>query len=276
MADTVLTSEQAHKPTYLAKRRVEGKRLVYYMTAANSKFWDQHWQNHLSHQVYSWAEQGGLGWFEKPFTRWLPDQGRILEAGCGPGQYVLALRVRGYDAEGVEWGSETVQAVRALYPDLPIRAGDVTRLEVPDGYYSGYISLGVIEHCRLGPEPFLQEAYRVLEPGGVAFISVPYFHPLRRLKARLGLYRGRPDGLEFYQYAFTDVEFKTLLQSANLEVIEQMPYDGFKGVKDEITLIRQMIKWRVMGRRLRRRLQSWKWAGKHIGHMILFVCRKAP
>jgi len=168
-----------------------------------------------------------------------------------------------------------VQAVRALYPDLPIHVGDATWLEVLDGYYSGYISLGVVEHRREGPEPFLQEAYRVLEPGGVAFISVPYFHPLRRLKAYLRMYRGRPEGLEFYQYAFTETEFATLLQAASFEIIDRMLYGGFKGVKDEIPLLCQMFEWRGIGWRLQRWLRSWEWAERNLGHMILFVCRKA-
>ena len=63
-----------------------------------------------------------------------------------------------------------MKMVRELYPDLPIRAGDVTCIEVPEKYYSGYISLGVMEHCRQGPETFLKEAYRVLENDGVAII----------------------------------------------------------------------------------------------------------
>jgi len=263
------------KPTYLAERVVENGRLAYYLAPADAEFWDNHWKAYLSPKTYTWAEQGALGEFEQPFTRYLPRQGRILEAGCGLGQYVLALRERGYEAEGVEWASETVEAVRTLYPDLPIRVGDVTRLEVPDGTYSGYISLGVVEHSREGPEAFLQEAWRVLEPGGVALISVPYFHPMRRLKARLGLYRGQSDGLEFYQYAFTETEFTALLQAAGFEIIDQMLYDGFKGVKDEIPLLRQMFKWRGIGWRLQRWLRSWEWAERNLGHMILFVCRKA-
>ena len=263
------------KPTYLAERVVENGRLAYYLAPADAEFWDNHWKDQLSPDAHHWAEHGALGWFEEPFTRYLPQQGRILEAGCGLGQYVLALRVRGYDAEGVEWGTGTVKAVRALYPDLPIRVGDVTRLEVPDAYYSGYISTGVVEHRQEGPEPFLQEAYRVLKSDGVAFISVPYFHLLRRLKARLGLYRGRTDGLEFYQYAFTETEFITLLQAASFKVIDQMLYDGYKGVKDEMPLLRRMFRWRGIGWRLQRWLRSWEWAERNLGHMILFVCRKA-
>ena len=263
------------KPTHEAQRFVEKQRLAYYLSAADAVFWEQHWQRHFSPEICRWAEQGRLGWFEDPFTRYLPRQGRILEAGCGLGQYVVVLRVRGYDAEGVEWAPETVKAVRALYPDLPIRVGDVTRLDVPDRSYTGYISLGVVEHRQEGPEPFLQEAYRVLAPDGVALISVPYFHPLRRLKAQLGLYRGQPDGLDFYQYAFTETEFGSLLQNTGFKIIDQMLYDGFKGLKDEIPLLRWMFKWRGIGWRLQRWLRSWEWPERNLGHMILFVCRKA-
>jgi SAM-dependent methyltransferase len=262
------------RPTHLAERRVEGQRLAYYLDVADIDFWEQHWKTYLSPALYQAAERGHLGWFEEPFIRYLPRPGRILEAGCGLGQHVLALRARSYDVEGVEWSSETVKAVRALYPDLPIRVGDVTRLDVPDGHYDGYISLGVVEHRQDGPEPFLQEACRVLRAGGVALISVPYFHYLRRLKARLGLYRGRSDDLGFYQYVFTGAELASLLQNAGFEVIDRLLYDGLKGIKDEIPLLRWVLRWPAIGWRLQHRLQYWGCAERNLGHMILFVCRK--
>ena len=175
----------------------------------------------------------------------------------------------------MEWGVQTVKAVRALYPDLPIRAGDVSRLDVPDGTYSGYISLGVVEHWLKGPEPFLHEAYRVLAQDGVALISVPYFHSLRQLKARLRLYRGQPNGLDFYQYAFTETEFGSLLQNAGFKIIAKAPYDGFKGVKDEVPLVRRMFRWRGIGWRLQRWLKRSSWIAVHFGHMLLVVCEKS-
>ena len=263
------------QPTYLAERIVENGRLAYYLEAADADFWNNHWKTYFSVESYAGAEAGALGSFEEIFTTHLPRTGHILEAGCGLGHYVVALHARGYQVEGVEWSEETVAAVKNLYPDLAIRVGDVTRLDAPDGYHAGYISLGVVEHRHDGPEPYLREAWRVLKPGGVALISVPYFHPLRRLKARLGIYQGRPEGLEFYQYAFTETDFAALLQTAAFEIIDQMLYAGFKGVKDEIPLLRQMFKWRGIGWRLQRWLQSWEWAERNLGHMILFVCRKA-
>ena len=255
-------------------RCVKGRRLVYYRSQVHDDFWDRHWENHLSTEMFKGAERGYLGWFEEPFTRYLPKDALILEAGCGPGKYLLALRKRGYHAEGVELGAETVKSVKMLYPDLPIRVADAMRLNVPNDYYGAYVSLGVLEHCRQGPGLLLKESNRVLKPGGVAFFSVPYFHALRRFKAYLGFYRDQTDGLDFYQYAFTKQEFSSFLHHAGFTIIDEMLYDGFKGVKDEMPLLLPILRWKYIGWRFEKWLRSSEYVKGNLGHMILFICRK--
>lgn len=247
-------------------KRVEGGRLVYYHSAADSGFWDAHWRHYLSERIYRKAERGHLEYLN-PVIHYVPRSGRILEAGCGMGQYVLALKARGFDVEGVDFGEETIAAVKQMRPDLPVRVGDVTRLDVPDGSYRGYISLGVVEHRREGPEPFLREAYRVLEPGGMALVSVPYFHPIRRLKARMGLYADRARDVEFYQYAFRDEEFASLLIAAGFEIVYRTTYGSAKGIRDEIPWTRSLLKLRGVHRLVERPLKPY-------AHMLLMVCRK--
>jgi len=154
-------------------RNIVGSRLVYYRADADSLYWDDYWQKRLNHHWYARYDRGNLLYFEDVFLKYLPLTGRILEAGCGLGQMVMALRYRGYDCEGVEWADRTVEAVRQIYPELPIRSGDVTHLNVPDACYDAIISLGVVEHRYEGPEPYLQEAQRILNPDGVLLISVP-------------------------------------------------------------------------------------------------------
>jgi SAM-dependent methyltransferase len=219
-----------------------------------------------------------LGHLEKPFTRYLPKQGRILEAGCGTGKYVLALRARGYDVEGIEWSAETVQSVHTILPDLPIQVGDVTSLEVPDGTYSGYISLGVVEHRQAGPEPFLREAHRVLNQDGVMLVSVPHFHPLRRAKARLGLYQGDPRELSFYQYAFTASEFIDIVGHCGFEIMETFSYNAHKGIKDEIPFLRERVQKRdLIGKLLWKILTVVTYPSiveSNLGHMLMIAARR--
>ena len=88
---------------------------------------------------------------------------------------MIALRARGFKhIEGIDWGERTIGIVKKVYPDLPVKVGDATRVDVPDDHFNAYLSLGVVEHRQEGPEPYLAEAFRVLKPGGYAFISVPF------------------------------------------------------------------------------------------------------
>lgn len=260
-------------------RHVEKGRLVYFKRAADTHFWERHWQEHFSPRIYKSAEQGRLpDYLEEPLLRWLPRRGRILEAGCGLAQLVLALRACGYDAEGVEWSTATVELVRRNRADLPVRSGDVDCLDVPDGHYAAYVSLGVVEHKEEGPEPPLREAFRVLEPEGVALVSVPFFNTLRRLKASVGLYRGSAAGLAFYQYAFTEEDFKQILGDCGFEILDCTSYDPRKGLKDEIPLLRHLLRWRFVGWSLHLLLEysfkRFKRVSHHLGHMLLVVVRK--
>ena len=244
-------------------------RLAYYRAAADDAYWDQHWQAVVSEAHYVDAEAGLLGRFESMFIRWLPRDGRILEAGCGTGFYLAGLRKRGYDVVGVEWGQATVDAVRQIKPSLPIQVGDVTQLDEPDGAFAGYISLGVMEHRQAGPEPFLQEAFRLLRPGGVALISVPSMHPLRRIKAKLGGYSAEPNGREFYQYAYPRGVFTRFAELAGFRVVDAIAYDGYKGIKDELPGSEKVLRLFKKSRWTKRRLERCRF-----GHMMMFVCEK--
>ena len=254
-------------------RNVENGRLAYYRKrAATSSYWSEHWsRTQLTTGEFSWAVLGELLHLE-PYSNYLPQTGRILDAGCGLGRYVLALRVLGFEAEGVDYAADTINAVKRIYPDLPVRQGDVTRLDVPDDFYSAYISLGVVEHRVAGPEPFLQEARRVLSRGGIAFISVPHFHSLRRLRTSRSAKKDPPQQLSFYQYAFTPEEFSRILQTFDFEIIDRGAYGLDSGLKSEIPRLSWLLKRDHIGWRLARLINKWEWLERRWGHMLIFVC----
>ncbi len=248
-------------------------RLVYFQTSPDADFWDRHWAG-MTQEVYHDAREGRTGFFDSIYAKWLPKDGKILEAGCGMSQQVMALRALGYDCEGVEWGEKTVERVHELCPELPVHQGDVTALNVPDGYYRGYISLGVMEHRKQGPEPFIREARRVVCDDGVFLISVPHFHILRRMKAWGGMFRGDEENLEFYQNAYTVKEFQNILDREGLRVLDTFGYDAQKGLKDEIPGFLRLYDIPWFGKRFRKALRIWPILGNKFGHMIMFVCQK--
>ena len=259
-------------------RRVEGGRLAYYGRAADSAFWSRRWADSFSPELYRRARSGDLGQLEEVMKRWLPNDGPILEAGCGLGQLVLALNARGYKTEGVELAEEAVSLALSACPGLAVSVGDVCSLSVPDSHYAGYISLGVLEHSREGGETILREAFRVLRPGGVALVSVPWFNALRRAKAVLGCYRGAAPELEFYQYAFADAEFMNIIRKAGFRIADVTGYDPIKGLRDEVGLIRYLFRMGSLGSRaeslIRCFLGRFPPLGNYVAHMLLVVARK--
>ena len=104
-------------------------------------------------------------------------------------------------------------------------------------------------------------------------MSVPHFHALRRLKARLGLYRRRLTGYEFYQYAFTRTELARLLEQAGFRVQEYLAYDGYKGIKDEIPLAKPLLSHLQRVPRLGWRFARWL-AHAQLGHMLMIAAVK--
>lgn len=249
-------------------------RLVFYESSADSELWDNYWANRISTEYYKAYEAGNLD--EYPFFDfYLSKTDRILEAGCGTARYIVALRARGFlNVEGIDFGQKTIDSIKAIYPDLPVKFGDAMRVDAEDNTFDGYISLGVVEHREEGPEPFLTEACRILKPGGYAFISVPYINILRNLKQKMGFYpRENKSGKDFYQYAYSKPEFSKKLKNAGFEIVKMHGIAGSYGFRDEFLGFFRMLdrlpgSW-IINRFLKNfdRIDS-------LGHMILFICRK--
>jgi SAM-dependent methyltransferase len=198
--------------------------LAYHAAAARLEFWTEHWGGHSVEELLATARRSAL---TALITQALPAQGMILEAGCGLGQYVLLLRERGWRVAGVDWSREALAACRRVAA-APLAAMELRTLAVRDGSLAGYISLGVVEHDADGPDAILAEARRVLAPGGVLVVSVPYVNGVRRLAAPWIRRRNRvlaQRGGEFYQYAFSRAELLATLARLGFVVRSVHPYD---------------------------------------------------
>ena len=198
--------------------------LAYYSVAADREFWSEHWGGHSVSELLALARRSPL---TDLITAALPRGARVLEGGCGLGQYVLLLRERGWPAVGVDWSVEALAACRQAAP-APLAAMELTRLALRDGAVGAYVSLGVVEHDPAGPDAILAEARRVLVAGGTLVISVPYVNGVRRLGAPWIRRRARAlaaAGGAFYQYAFSRGELLAALARHGFTPLAAHPYD---------------------------------------------------
>jgi O-antigen chain-terminating methyltransferase len=102
-----------------------------------------------------------------------PDRA-ILDLGCGRGELLEVLHAERLSASGVDMNRAAVEQCRER--GLPVELGDAfeTLSRVPDGSLGAVTALHVVEHL---PFPLvvklLDEALRVLRPGGIAILETP-------------------------------------------------------------------------------------------------------
>jgi SAM-dependent methyltransferase len=199
--------------------------LAYYAVEARRDFWDEHWGGTTLADALRTAAASPL---TAALDAALPRDGRVLEAGCGLGQYVVWFRRRGRAVFGVDWSVAGLREGRTASPPPPLAAMDLAALGFRDATFGAYVSLGVVEHDPAGPDILLAEARRVLAPGGTLLISVPYVNGVRRL-GRWWIRRANTAvaarGGAFYQFAFGRREFAASLGRHGFRVRSAWPYD---------------------------------------------------
>jgi SAM-dependent methyltransferase len=213
-------------------------RLAYFRATADAAFWSEHWSQESLDHLLTVAETSPLTQF---LERRVRPGDRVLEGGCGLGQYVLYFARRGVRITGVDFSSEAVATHLQLHPESDVRVADLTDLPFEDGELDAYVSLGVIEHYHDGGAAILDEARRVLKSDGCLLLSVPYLNLSRRLfrrriERRQAAVAG--SGGDFYQYAFSEAALDDGLHGHGFAVVDRSYYDVGRGVRDMRSLLR--------------------------------------
>jgi SAM-dependent methyltransferase len=123
-----------------------------------------------------------------------PVNGKILELGCGGGQYLRAIKTHRPDLDvfGVDLDIYAVaEAVRI--PGVTCCRADAARLPFAEQTFSAVVGFDILEHVA-GPAQVLAEAWRVLAPNGRLHLYVPcegnpgtvYMRHGHDVKARFG------------------------------------------------------------------------------------------
>ena len=110
-------------------------------------------------------------------SRKLPPGGRILDVGCGKGEFVANLGDRGWQAQGVELSRIAADYAREKM-EIEVFNGELKDAGFPDGHFDLITLWHVLEHCH-DPSGVLAETNRILRTEGRLLVSVPNFHSLQ-------------------------------------------------------------------------------------------------
>ena len=155
----------------------------------------------------------------------LPRDGVILEAGSGLGAVLLTLQPLGYRIHGMDYALGALRATRDYEASLPLLAGDVHQLPYATDSLAAYLSFGVLEHFEQGMAPALREARRVLRPGGLLVLTIPYPNWLERA-VRWRRQRRGGSGLrddEFYESTVSLRQLRDEVNAAGFAIRRVVP-----------------------------------------------------
>lgn len=144
-------------------------------------------------------------------SRWRDSTtGQLLDAGCGPGQWVEVLHEGGRDVLGVDLSERFLAVGRRSHPAVPFLLGSLSALPLQAGTVGGVLAWYSIIHTQPAALPsLLAEFRRILRPDGSML---------------LGFFDGYP-GQSFAHavvtaYYWSVDTLQSLLAEAGLEVVE--------------------------------------------------------
>ncbi len=92
--------------------------------------------------------------------------GRLLDVGCGRGDFIHYAATQGWEVEGVDlikW-----EGAR----DVPIRVGDFVTMDIPEESFHAVTAWALLEHVRC-PSLFIEKISRLLRPDGRFVFLIP-------------------------------------------------------------------------------------------------------
>lgn len=172
----------------------------------------------------NWRRRRGLDVQVNFVERFAPQRGRLLDIGCGPGNFLDRARARGWSVAGVEWVEQAACVARDHYGlTVTVSSGEETHL--PGGENDVVTLWDVLEHVP-HPKKMLLECRRLLTPSGMLVFSVPNLDSFSRyLFGRAWIGWDAPRHL----HLFSEEVIERLLAMTGFEMVQHSCILGEEG-----------------------------------------------
>lgn len=156
---------------------------------------------------------------------------KVLEVGCGGGQYLRALK-RDFpllELCGVDLDRRVILHNKTVDDDIKYRQGNLLNIPYPKSYFDVVIAMDVIEHVR-DTQRALGEISRVLKKEGIFHSFVPCEdNPLSLywILHKLGLFKDITERFGGHVVAFSIKRIKDEVNKAGFKIIRNRPSEYY-------------------------------------------------
>jgi SAM-dependent methyltransferase len=123
--------------------------------------------------------------------------GRLLEIGCGDGDFLVEAEEAGFLVTGVELAPAACEQARARLKTGEIVCGLLENSGLSEEHFDLCVLSDVIEHVR-DPLGFLRDIHRLLKPGGAIFIATPSLSSWSAKLLRQNWMEFKPEHLTYF------------------------------------------------------------------------------
>ncbi len=185
------------------------------------------WYNYKHHSRF-------VAELEELAKRW--SKGKLLNVGCAHGSDFPPFK-KSFELYGVDYAAEMLKlaekyAKKHQYK-VKLQEADACDMPYSNDFFDCAVAIAIYHHIedKAGRLQGLKELYRVLKPGGEAFITVwNKWQPRHWFKKKNSIvfWNTKDKKLYRYYYLFTYGEFEKLAREAGFEIIKSLPEYKYK------------------------------------------------
>lgn len=256
-------------------------------TAGETHFVERHWADIWKDQNQS-PDLSALARRDEyrviqPYLSQLSEGSRILDGGCGLGEWTVFLGQQGFEVVGLDLIGEVVTDLQTRFPASQFVCGDIRHTGFAAESFDACFSWGAFEHFENGIGDCLDEAHRILRPGGWLFISVPFQNwrhifstagSLERWDQAFDARNGYGQPQRFYQWRFTRPELQRELELHGFRCERVTPIHKLSGVGRWLQWDFPVFRKNSRAYFAARRAFAVVMPSSYISHMLLAVGRR--
>ena len=144
-------------------------------------------------------------------------KGKVLDLGCGWGDFSNYLQKRGFDVTGIDLDPDNLKTAKNKNKNIRFILADITKLHLKEKYDT-ILLLGVLDYLvNVEPVEFLSGLKGLLNKGGRILLQVANSNCLRkRIKTLLNY----EPVMVFSHYDFNNKRIKRIINSAGYQIIK--------------------------------------------------------